>query len=700
MLDRVLTLDTLACRRQRCRVLERLDRGDGDLDLALADGRPDDAVEVRRLCARASARLLGRSEPMRIGRYEVLRPLGAGSSGVVYEAFDPQLRRSVALKVLRMAASDTAGVERIRREATTLGRLHDPELLTVFDVGVHAEGGTTRPYLVTALAPGRDLVTWARGRPAAVRVTDLVVVAAAAARAVGRAHRAGVVHRDLKPEHILVGDRREITIIDFGLSSVSGPGSSIGGTPAYAAPELLQRAAPHRGSDQYALCVAVWEAAALPTRGSALARDLESVLRRGLAPNPGDRWPSMGALADALGRCGSRRRRQRRTKLAVGMALAGIAVWLARPATTESTPIPTEVETVHPTGDLEQQRLRAEVLAHFSEGRRDRALAVAQRAYDAATQTDSSERNRTALLLGHMARENGELERAQAVFSALYFRAADGRSDEQLGIALEAAAAMVFLYGQGFDLGDTADQWVEHGRAILDRLEGHEGNDAGYFHNAAGVLRAAQFRNDDAIAHYDEAIAIFERNPEMAEAEAAARANLGLVLARITQEEAGAEQLRRALELRLERHGPDAFVVGETLLNLGSVVQLYDPAAALEYLQRGGKIMARYDGPGQRTRVVVMETNIGKCLLALGRTEEAVEHLRVALAESETTSDPGLLAVDARIALADGLLELGESARARDHLLEARNAIDDEDDPRFRAATARLAQTVTSPGAG
>lgn len=679
-------------------MLEDRAEGDGDLDVALIDGRPDDALEVRRLCARASARLLGSAEAMQVGRYEVLRPLGSGSSGVVYEAFDPQLRRRVALKVLRVGALGAVGVERIRREAMTLGRLADPELLTVYDVGSHVEGGVARPYLVTALVPGDDLVTWTRARPVSRRLMDLVVVATKVARAIDRAHQVGVVHRDLKPEHVVVDEQGRITIIDFGLSSISSSGSSIGGTPAYAAPELLEGVTPHRGSDQYALCVALSEAAgASIEQASATARDLQAVLGKGLARDPKDRWPSLGALADALAQCGRGGRGHRRTGLAVAMAAAAAAVWLARPAAPEVSAPPVATVVTPTDDDAEQQRLRVEVLAHFRDGRRSQALALAQQAYDAASQTQSSERNRTALLLAHMARENGELVRAQEVFSALYFRAADGRSDEELGIALEAAAAMVFLYGQGTDDAAAADRWVEHGRAILDRLDGHEGSDAGYFHNATGVLRAAQYRNDDAIAHYGEAIAIFEREPEMAEAEAAARANLGLVLARITQEEAGAAQLRRALELRLETHGPDAYVVGETHLNLASAVQFFDPATALEHLQRGGEILARYDGPGQRTLMVVMETNIGKCLLALGRTHEAVEHLRAAVARSQGAPDPRLLAVEARISLADGLLELGGVDEARELLTAARDAVHDVDDPRHTAAAKRLARL---PGRG
>ena len=141
-------------------------------------------------------------------------------------------------------------------------------------------------------------------------------------------------------------------------------------------------------------------------------------------------------------------------------------------------------------------------------------------------------------------------------------------------------------------------------------------------------------------------------------------------------------------------------MVGETLLNLASVVQFFDPAAALEHLERGGEIMSRYEGPAQRTLMVVMDTNIGKCLLALGRPREAADHLHAALERSTTTPDPRLLDAEARISLADALLELGESEEALAHLRRARDAIEDVDDPRWKAATARLARLPAESRAG
>lgn len=104
-----------------------------NLDEALSEIRPADVLEVSRLSARAQQALLGRGQPVRVGRYVVEGVLGAGSSGMVYEAFDPELRRDVALKMLRDTDAQPLELARLRREASALGRLADPELLAVFD---------------------------------------------------------------------------------------------------------------------------------------------------------------------------------------------------------------------------------------------------------------------------------------------------------------------------------------------------------------------------------------------------------------------------------------------------------------------------------------------------------------------------------------------------------------------------------------
>ena len=570
---------------------------------------------MRRLCARAQCRLLGIDQPLRVGRYTLKRMLGAGSHGIVYEAFDPQLERVVALKLLRTTKATPRDLVLLRREASTLAKLADPELLPVFDVGVEHSHGIARPYLVTGLVRGVDLVRWAASRPARRRLRELLPVAAATARALDRAHRAGVVHRDIKPEHILVDDSGGVKLIDFGLSVGSSTGSSPGGgTTRYAAPELLVGAPPDRLSDLFSLCVTLWEAAfselpsrhkpvgALPPERGALSA-LACSRARGSSTAPRAPPRARSAATGAMARPREPGRRARRDRSASTLALRGsdggrgrggrrAGVELAQLRHSFGGQCPHRLD---PCGRdrLERREIREQIATMLVEGERAKALRLAQRRFDEVANADPSVRNPTELLLAHMYRENGFLERAAHHFSSVYFESSvHGRSEDQLRTALEAAMSMVFIHAQGIDGFATADRWVEHGRATLDRLGAHGELDEGRFHNAVGALRAAQGRYGDAIVQYREAIEVFGHDATVVEPLAAAHANLGIALATLGRNDEGAAQLREALRLREASRPPGDYVVAETLLNLGAVLRLTDPAGALAYLQRGARSCA------------------------------------------------------------------------------------------------------------
>jgi len=288
----------------------------------------------------------------RIGRYLVLGTIGRGGMGVVYRAHDPQLDREVALKLLLDAK--TGHQTRLAREARALAQLNHPNVVTVHDVGT--EGG--RLYLAMELVTGTTLEEWQRDRP----WRDVVAVYIEAGRGLAAAHARSLVHRDFKPDNVIVTDDGIPRVLDFGLVRVSLDRESDGGepyasasvdalsgsaplddkvtrvgaavgTPAYMSPEQWCGLDAGPAADQYAFCASLYEGlfGRTPWAGTNLqtlrekvaggevpqipARTgvpawVQSIVRRGLAHDPQKRWPSMQHLLDALADDPSRRRRR------------------------------------------------------------------------------------------------------------------------------------------------------------------------------------------------------------------------------------------------------------------------------------------------------------------------------------------------------------------------------------------------------
>jgi hypothetical protein len=303
-----------------------------------------------------------------LGRYRLERMLGEGGMGSVYAAFDPDLERRVALKVLRDAASGDQARQRLLREARAMARLTHANVVTVHEVG--SAGG--RDYVAMELVDGETLAEWLRAEKRAEG--EIVDMFRFAGRGLAAAHAAGLVHRDFKPHNVLRRRDGRICVTDFGLArgveTVSGlevtadiragatstPSSlsgltatgSVLGTPAYMAPEQWAGGTVGPPADQFAFCVALWEALTgerpfrgptieeLKTevaRGAAaldtgkLPRRLRSVLVRGLDPEPDKRWPSMDALLVHLARA---ERRPKVALFAVGSAVvASAAIYIA-----------------------------------------------------------------------------------------------------------------------------------------------------------------------------------------------------------------------------------------------------------------------------------------------------------------------------------------------------------------------------------
>ncbi|MCH9685988.1 MAG: serine/threonine-protein kinase, partial [Deltaproteobacteria bacterium] len=316
-----------------------------------------------------------------VGGFQINGVLGAGSMGVVYEAIDLALDRRVALKLHARRGQDVR-TSRMWREAKAMARLTHPNVIAVYEVGEH-EG---RVFIAMELVEGGTVRDWlAEGEPGTIRSWQSILdVFLQAAEGLAAAHAVDLVHRDFKPDNILVGGDGRARVADFGLARGATGGSDSGGaesedpvsapdvdmrvtqtgmtvgTPAYMAPEQLTRGEVDHRCDQFSFCVALFEAlhGVRPYDAQTLTGLLEqvsggdirtpdtdrivpawllSVVRRGLGARPEDRFPSMRQLIIALRDDPSRRRG--RIWLGAGvLAALGLTAWVTRAASSVEEP--------------------------------------------------------------------------------------------------------------------------------------------------------------------------------------------------------------------------------------------------------------------------------------------------------------------------------------------------------------------------
>jgi serine/threonine protein kinase/tetratricopeptide (TPR) repeat protein len=282
----------------------------------------------------------------RIEQFVLLECIGAGGMGTVFAAFDDKLERKVAIKLVATRGGDERARQRLLREAQALARLSHPNVVTVYEVGTLPDGEL---FIAMELVKGQTLRAWQR-RPGRTW-RDIVATYAEAGQGLAAAHQSGIVHRDFKPDNVLVGDDGRVRVADFGLAfaaqdtairaepqtpgtvapsdprpaqAFTAPGR-VAGTPGYMAPEQLAGAAVDARADQFSFCAALHEAlhgelpdaagahrpAHGPRRGeteSIYPRWLRDVLQRGLARDPGERFATMDGLLAELTRKRTRRR--------------------------------------------------------------------------------------------------------------------------------------------------------------------------------------------------------------------------------------------------------------------------------------------------------------------------------------------------------------------------------------------------------
>lgn len=292
----------------------RSTEGSTSSDTVAAIGAPEPArIDAQRIRSLVASRLFGTAaEPVRIGRFVVLNRLGAGGMGVVYACYDEQLDRKLAVKLLHRRG-DAAADARLLREAQALARLSHPNVVQVYEVGSH-EG---QIWVAMEFVRGTTLRAWRPDAP----LSDVLRVFVAAGQGLAAAHTAGLVHRDFKPENVLVGEDERPRVADFGLARAATQGAhelehdealdgedrpptaegdvtdsasrprapaprdtstqrqearsataaprsfhepltrtgARMGTPAYMAPEQFAGSVVDARTDQFAFCVALWE---------------------------------------------------------------------------------------------------------------------------------------------------------------------------------------------------------------------------------------------------------------------------------------------------------------------------------------------------------------------------------------------------------------------------------------------------------
>jgi len=320
-----------------------------------------------------------------IGRYVVLERIGTGGMGVVYLALDPDLGRKVAIKLVRgEAATDvrgsgprTIGAARLLREAQAMARLHHVNVITVHDVGTFGDS----VFIAMEYLAGATLHAWLAAGPRTAQ--EIVTKYRAAGAGLVAAHAAGLVHRDFKPDNVLLGEDGRVCVVDFGISVSSqrsledAPSLEISGnhltsaelrltrtgalvgTPAYMAPEQHTGGMADAASDQFALCVALYEALyrQRPFEGGNAAQLAANVIEgrlrpppsaasapawlfpivaQGLAVDPAARHADVATLLARLADDPAQRRRRRWLQVGVAAvgatAIAGIAALALAPS--------------------------------------------------------------------------------------------------------------------------------------------------------------------------------------------------------------------------------------------------------------------------------------------------------------------------------------------------------------------------------
>jgi serine/threonine-protein kinase len=297
-------------------------------------------------------------------RYQLQERLGAGGMAMVYRAHDLTLERTVALKILRKDFSnDPSFRQRFHQEAKAAANLSHPNIVTVHDFGLYAD----QLFIVMEFVPGNDLKTLLKGRNRFEPAEALELINQACA-GIGYAHRAGLVHCDIKPQNMLVMPDNRLKVVDFGIARLMATISPdeksdvVWGSPQYFSPEQAAGMAPSPASDVYSLGVVLYEmlTGRLPFVASS-AEELARLHRESLPPSPRRLNPSIPVqleriLLKVLAKEPSSRYR---TADQMGRVLTSLAQQPAAYIQPEAAPEPemgysnpTQIATVYPPANV------------------------------------------------------------------------------------------------------------------------------------------------------------------------------------------------------------------------------------------------------------------------------------------------------------------------------------------------------------
>ncbi len=626
----------------------------------VSGGRPPDAA---RMLESLNAKLFQAERSMKVGRFEVRERLGAGGMGVVMSAFDPQLQRTVAVKLLRDGGNPDEQA-RLLEEARAMARLRHPNLVTVYEVGTH-EGSV---FIAMEFVEGGTLSRWFEAQPRDWR--EVVRVFIEAADGLAAIHDAGMVHRDFKPDNVLLGADGRAQVSDFGLARAQSPmppseleisadgdphssaTDGIAGTPNYFAPEQWRGLRAHAASDQWSFCVALYEGlhgqrpfaggssadlcmavlsgtrAPLSAEAPTVPRWLGELLERGLSSSPAERHASMHAIADAL-RVGLEERRRKTVRAAAGAAavaatIVGAAVVLAdepAPCRDVDTSI-REVWTPARRAALERRfsglsdagaatwrRIEPQLDTHVEQW-----AARRQDACEATHVRGEQSGDALDLRMRCLDRRALEIEALLASFEDVEVRGIPRALDsfEQLG-ELEVCDDLEFL----------AQSWPtpeapELREAVLDLRERSE--------HISADIRAGKLTESEAAARglVADAVAV-GYEPAVAETKLV----LAKVLAQLGQTPAAAAAYQDAFEHGLATHHLEV-QVWAAVVSVFVHSELHDVEEARRWGRRAEALLRANDDFPQARRV--LDSNLGSAALRAGDFDVARTHLDAALA--------------------------------------------------------------------
>lgn len=709
------------------------------VDDPAADTRPDTAgaatVRERMALARAKDALLGvRDQRVLAGRYRIEGRLGSGGMADVFEATDPELGRSVAVKFVRLGAQSDEERTRARlvREARALARLTHPNVVPIYDVGTEGD----EVYLVMELVRGRTLRTWLLTDRSTHEVLDLLE---SAGRGLAAAHEAGIVHRDFKPDNVVVGDDGRVRVLDFGLAVGGAAGDDIHstfgepsepvamdlrltqtgsalGTPRYMSPEQHSGDISDSRADVFTFFVVLYEAlvgtppyggntivelAALklqgpPQRPEGLDRRLWRVFVRGLAVHPDNRFADMNAALEALKR--ARQSRRRLVPVAVGLVGLGagltVAAWPAEDDGCISASTGQIATTWHDRRGAVETAVR-----RTGSSPATATWATTSQALDAYA-TSWAESYRTLCVAGQRGELDGVqldrhmrcLQRARGTMDVLlssFLRrpdettmhglvdAVDGLRDPQACERLTPDSPEAYPQPEDPAMTDP----VEHARDLL--AQARVLGLAGRTDEATPLVEAAELE-----------ARTLGWEPLLAEA-AAARATLH-------SHEGKPGPARLALDDAWERavaHGHDHLALDVALLRLQvDAAHLDDPETTQTWVSRAEAWMQRTSaGPTKRLRLVKAVAGIERQSGHYDRAQ-SLGHEAVALARE--MGDPSLLAASLNT-LAVSLTETGryeDASTAFEEALEIRRARLGEDHPAVALSYNNMGWALVSQG--